>query len=113
MVSDWAPEAGEVIWLEFGPTQGTEQSGRRPGLVLSEVSYNAATGRAVVAPISSRIRDWPFEVHLPEDSPIKGAVLVDQVRCLDWRARHAKTAAHAGGPVLQEARAKLTALAGL
>jgi mRNA interferase MazF len=113
VVSDWAPEAGDVIWLEFGPTLGTERSGRRPGLVLSEGSYNRATGRAVVAPISSKVRNWPLEVSMPEDSPIKGVVLIDQFRCLDWRVRHAKPSTRASTATVQDARAKLAALAGL
>ncbi len=111
MTDDWAPGAGDIIWLEFDPTVGTEQSGRRPGLVLSERSYNHPSGRVLVMPISSRARDWPFEVALVEGA-IRGVVLVDQVRVVDWRARYAKPAGRADSEVLRQARAKLAALAG-
>lgn len=107
---DWAPVLGEIIWMEFGPTAGTEQAGRRPALVLSDDGYNVTTGRAVVMPITSRVRSWAFEVRLSETSPIRGAVMADQVRCIDWRARHAKSAGHADAGVIEEARGKLCVL---
>lgn len=56
-MSEPAPEPGDVLWIDFSPTLGTEQSGRRPALVLSETTYNHASGRALVAPITSRVRD--------------------------------------------------------
>jgi len=110
---DWSPLPGELLWLEFSPTSGTEQAGRRPALTVSDAGYNAATGRALVMPITSRVRGWPFEVELPTGAAIAGAVLADQVRCVDWRARFAKSAGAAPAAVLEEARAKLASLAGL
>ena len=112
MVSDWAPAAGEIIWLDFSPTEGTEQAGRRPALVISDPGYNAATGRAIVLPITSRVRGWPFETILPKGGPVEGVVLADQTRCVDWRARHAKSAGLAPSDTLEEARGKLAALVG-
>jgi mRNA interferase MazF len=111
-VSEDAPAPGDIVWIDFSPTVGTEQAGRRPALVLSEASYNRAAGRALVAPITSRIRDWPFEVAIPPGSPITGVALVDQVRIIDWRARNAKPAGAAPAATLDEARAKLGALIG-
>ena len=109
-MSDWSPVPGEIIWLDFAPTQGTEQSGRRPALTLSDGGYNAATGRAIVAPITSRIRDWPLEAALGPHDPVQGAILVDQARCIDWRARFAKSAGFCAPGTLQTARGKLAAL---
>lgn len=113
MTADWSPTPGELLWLEFSPTEGTEQAGRRPALAVSDAGYNAATGRVVVMPITSCGRGWPFEVALPETSVVAGAVLVDQVRCVDWRARFAKSAGAVPAAVLEEARTKLAALTGL
>ena len=107
------PAPGGLVWLDFSPTAGTEQSGRRPALVLSDRDYNAKSGRALVAPITSRVRGWPFEVLLPADAPIQGVVLVDQLRAVDWRARQAEAAGFVASNVLEEARGKLAALAGL
>lgn len=80
---------------------------------MSDHDYNAVSGRALVAPVTTRVRGWPFEVVLPTDAPIEGAVLVDQVRVIDWRARHARIAGSASPAILDEARAKLAALVGL
>jgi mRNA interferase MazF len=112
-VSDWAPAPGDIIWLDFSPTVGTEQSGRRPALVISDRGYNEASGRALLAPITSRVRGWPFEVALPSGSDVEGVIIVDQVRIVDWRAQHAKMAGAAPAAALDETRAKLAALAGL
>ncbi len=113
MTEEPSPGPGSIIWLDFSPTVGMEQSGRRPALVLSDAEYNDRSGRAVVAPITSRVRGWVFEVPLPQDSAVRGAVLVDQLRTVDWRARHGKVDGVVPGAVLEEARAKLAALTGL
>jgi mRNA interferase MazF len=112
-VSDPAPAPGDIVWLDFSPTLGTEQSGRRPALVISDQAYNEVSGRALLAPITSRVRGWPFEVALPAGSIVDGVIVVDQVRIVDWRARHARIADAAPAATLDEARAKLAALAGL
>ncbi len=85
----WVPERGDVIWLEFDPQAGREQAGRRPAVVLSPASYNAPTSRALCVPVSTKAKGYPFEVPLPEDFPVQGVAFADQVKCLDWRARHA------------------------
>ena len=111
-MKDPAPAPGDVVWIDFSPTLGTEQSGRRPALVLSDQAYNDVSGRALVAPITSRARGWPFEVALPPGSSVAGVIMMDQVRAVDWRARNAKIATPVPGAVLDEARAKLAALVG-
>lgn len=105
-----APGRGDVVWLEFQPQAGHEQSGRRPALVLSPRDYNAKTGLALVCPITARVKGYPFEVALPEGGPVAGVILADQIKSLDWRARKAKMAGRVSGPVVDEALAKLGAL---
>jgi mRNA interferase MazF len=78
---------GDVVWLEFTPTKGHEQSGRRPALVLSPAQYNEKSGLMLVCPITSQLKGYPFEVVL--DGKIKGAILVDQLRSVDWKERNA------------------------
>ncbi len=80
--------------------------------MISDPDYNHATGRALLAPITSRFRGWPFEVVLPSISSIAGVVLVDQIRVMNWRARHAKIDGAVSGAVLEEVIAKLSALIG-
>lgn len=86
----FVPDRGDAVWLEFTPQAGHEQSGRRPALVLSPRAYNARVGLALVCPITSRAKGYPFEVEVPEGLGIAGVVLADQVKSLDWVARRAE-----------------------
>lgn len=107
---DYAPDAGHIVWLEFSPQAGHEQSGRRPGLVLSPRSYNERTNLALFCPITSRVKGYPFEVLLPSSLRLRGAVLSDQVRSLDWRARWAKFEEQAPPQTVREVKEKLSVL---
>lgn len=85
------PRRGDLVWLNFDPQAGHEQAGRRPAIVLSESDFNEATGFAVVCPITSQGKNYPFEVPLPEGLPFTGVVLTDQLKSLDVRNRRMKT----------------------
>jgi mRNA interferase MazF len=84
------PERGHVIWLTFTPQAGHERAGRRPAVVLSPGSYNRRVGLAIVCPITSQQKGYPFEVSIPDGLAITGVILSDQIKNLDWRARHAE-----------------------
>ena len=96
-----APERGDLIWLSFTPQSGREQAGRRPALVVSPSTYNNKVGLALVCPITSRVKGYPFEVVLPEAGPVQGVVLADQLRSLDWRSREAELIAKAPTAVVE------------
>ena len=104
------PDAGDVVWLAFSPQAGHEQAGHRPALVLSPASYNDKVGLIVCCPMTSRIKGYPFEVIVSHKPP--SAVLADQVKSLDWRARRAVSKGRVPRTVLDEVRAKLSALIG-
>jgi Growth inhibitor len=86
----WIPERGDVVWITMSPTVGHEQAGRRPALVISPAAYNGKVGLAILCPITSQVKGYPFEVRLPDGLPVEGAVLSDQAKSLDWRARRAE-----------------------
>lgn len=86
----YVPRRGDAVWLIFDPTAGHEQAGRRPAVVISPVEYNQKVGLALFCPITSRVKGYPFEVVLPDGLPISGAVLTDQIKSLDWKARRAR-----------------------
>ena len=88
----YIPDRGDLVWVSMTPQAGREQSGRRPALVLSPLRYNGRVGLALMCPITSRIKGYPFEVPLPEGMAVTGVILSDQVRSLDWRARQAEFA---------------------
>ena len=85
----YVPQRGDTVWLVFDPQAGHEQAGRRPALVLSPRSYNERVGLALMCPITTQEKGYPFEVALPPGGKLRGAVLADQVRSLDWRVRRA------------------------
>jgi mRNA interferase MazF len=84
------PARGDVVWLSLDPRAGHEQAGRRPAVVLSPASYNGKVGLALLCPLTSRVKGYPFEVSIPAGLPVGGVVLADQVKCLDWKARRAE-----------------------
>lgn len=83
----YIPERGDIVWLDFNPQLGHEQRGRRPALVISHKAYNEKIGLGVFCPITSKIKGYPFEVVI-DLKKIKGAVLSDQVKSLDWKERN-------------------------
>ena len=110
MVAQYVPDAGDLIWLEFDPQLGPEQSGRRQAVVLSPAAYNRVTGLAICCPTTTKIKGYPFEVAL-SGTPA-AVVLSDQVRSLDWRARKASRKGVVTARELAEIRGKLRALIG-
>lgn len=85
----YVPERGDVIWLNLNPQAGHEQAGHRPALVLSPQSYNRKTGLAVVCPLTTKIKGYPFEVPATINDR-RGVVLADHVKNVDWIARRAE-----------------------
>lgn len=109
----YVPERGDLIWLSFDPQAGREQAGRRPALVLSPATYNLSARLALVCPITSQIKGYPFEVVLPSELPVTGAVLADHLRSLDWQVRRASYAGTAPTSVLDAVLARIAPLLGL
>ena len=110
MPARYVPDRGDLVWLEFDPQAGHEQAGHRPAVVLSPRIYNQKSGLALFCPVTSRIKGYPFEVTLPPDLPVQGAVLCDQVKSLDWSARRSRLAVRLPEPVTDDILAKVRAL---
>jgi mRNA interferase MazF len=104
------PLRGDIVHLNFDPQLGHEQAGFRPAVVLSQTLYNAHSSTVVVCPITSNIEPWPFKVELPNGLPVKGAILVDQLRAVDWRARFVRYAGNCPVAVMEEIDAKMDVL---
>ena len=108
----YVPDAGDIVWLTFSPQAGHEQAGRRPALILSPRGYNGKTSLALLCPITSRVKGYPFEVPLPPGDAVTGVVLADQVKSMDWRARGTRFEAQAPSQVMAEVLEKLAVLLG-
>ncbi len=105
----YAPKPGDIVWLEFDPQTGKEIQKTRPALTISPHSYNLKTGLGLFMPITSKIKGYPFEVMIDEGE-IQGAILCDQIRSLDWKARKAKFVTHLSTSILEDALARFRVL---
>jgi mRNA interferase MazF len=85
----YIPKRGDFIRISFDPQAGHEQMGNRPALVVSHDGFNQKMGFAFVCPISNTQRKNPFYVVIPEGEAVKGVIMTDQMRSLDFRARQA------------------------
>ena len=112
MARRFVPDTGDIVWLEFSPQVGHEQAGHRPALVLSPAAYNNKTGTMLCCPMTTQIKGYPFEVIIRAEG-MGSAVLSDQVKNLDWRARKAMPKGKASVEELDEVRAKIVALLGM
>jgi mRNA interferase MazF len=104
------PERGDAVWISLNPQAGHEQAGRRPAAVLSPSAYNGRVGLALLCPIADQIKGYPFEVVLPAGVGVTGAILADQVKSLDWRARRAEWISALPAETVAQVLAKLITL---
>ena len=110
MPRPYVPDAGDVVWLDFTPQAGREQGGHRPALVLSPAAYNNKTSLMVCCPMTTQIKNYPFEVAIAGTPP--SVVLADQVKSLDGRSRNATRKGRVSWADLADVRAKIQALIG-
>ena len=105
---------GEVWLVGLDPTQGHEQKGRRPVLIVSPEAFNRVTKVPVVLPITSGgdfARTAGFAVTLEgAGTKTTGIVRCDQPRALDLSARSGKKLESAPDAIMDEVLAKLATI---
>jgi len=106
----YVPDASDIVWVNFDPQAGHEQAVHGPAVVLSPAAYNAKTRLMVCCPMTTQIKNYPFEVVIAGPSP--SAVLADQIKSLDWRKRRAKRKGNVSAAELADVRTKIRALIG-
>jgi mRNA interferase MazF len=106
----YVPKRGDVVWMTMNLQAGHEQAGRRPAVILSPAAYNAKVGLVLAAPVTSRVKGYPFETLVPSGLPVSGAILSDQVKSLDWRSRKAELFCELPSSVVNEVLQKLRSL---
>ena len=106
-MSDYVPGEGDIVWIQFSPTVGREQAGHRPAVVLTKAAYNGRTGMLFCVPLTSRIKNYPFEVSVGS-----GVALVDHSRAVDWKDRGLTHKGAATASEMQAIRTKLHKLVG-
>lgn len=105
----YVPSRGDIIWLEFDSQKGKEIQKIRPALTISPIEYNLKTDLGLFMPITSKVKGYPFEIII-DTKEIQGAILCDQIRSLDWKARKAKFITHLSPSILEEVLAKFLVL---
>ncbi len=106
----YCPDRGDIVWLSFSPVKGHEQKGKRPALCISPKSYNKKTNLGLFCPITSNVKHYPFEVNLGANFPVKGVVLSDQVKCLDWENRSSTFITKVDKNIMNEVLSKIHTL---
>ena len=101
MVKEYIPEQGDIVWVSLPSAMGHEQRGRRPAIVLSQKIYNEYSRLALMCPITSKEKGYPFEVRV-NVKKVNGVALADQVQSLDYKARRARFIAVSGQDILSE-----------
>lgn len=109
MVARYVPDAGDIAWLDFDPQTGREQGRRRPALVLTDQSYNRASGLMVVCPLTSKRKPYPFALPATVDG-VEGAVLVDHLKSVDWNSRSTAFHSKADPGLLRKVRSYIGVL---
>ncbi len=107
-------ERGDIYLVSLDPTEGHEQKGRRPVLIVSPGAFNRLTKTPIVLPITTGgnfARTAGFAVSLCETTTT-GVVRCDQPRALDLASRQAKKLETVPQSVINEVLAKLTTILG-
>ena len=112
MVTSYVPDAGDIVRMDFDPQVGREQAKRRPALVLTDQRYNRASGLAVVCPLTSKRKPYPFALPITIDK-VEAAVLVDLLKSMDWIGRQAKFHSTAEPALVSKVRQYVAVLLGL
>ncbi|HQP75654.1 MAG TPA: type II toxin-antitoxin system PemK/MazF family toxin [Acidobacteriota bacterium] len=108
-MKSYIPQKGDFVSVTFDPQSGHEQKGRRPALVVSNTLFNRHTGMAIVCPLTTTDRRFPFHVPVADNAAVSGFVMVEQVKSIDFRARRAARIGRAAGRTLDEVLAILDA----
>jgi len=98
--------------MDFDPQVGRERAKRRPALVLTDQRYNRASGLFIVCPLTSKRKPYPFALPVVVDR-VEGAVLVDQMKSMDWAGRNAKFHSKAESALLGKVRQYIAVLLSL
>ena len=96
-------EQGDIIYLNFDPQAGHEQSDRRPALVIRNNLFNRVNSLTMVCPITHTDRNSPFYLRLDNRTKTDGVVMCDQARMLDLNSRKATFEEKAPAGTLAEA----------
>ncbi len=108
---NYIPDKGHIVWLDFDPSLGSEQKGRRPSLIVTPKAYNSF-GLCYALPITSVIKGYAIEVSVGTLKFTKGVVLTNQLLAIDWRERNTKFIEHIDPASLVLVKSRLRTILG-
>jgi mRNA interferase MazF len=111
--SAYLPKSADLVWVDYNSPVQHEHKERLLACVVSEQSYNAKTGRAIICIVTSEAKGYPFEVMLPESCNITGVILSDHVRTVDWQTSKLTYAGVVDHATYNEVAGKLAAVLGM
>lgn len=91
----YTPKQGDIVYVDFNPTKGHEQKGKRPAIVISNDVFNINTKMVILCPITSNIKEFPTHYKLEDSKKIQGSVLCEHIRSIDYETRKIKFVEHA------------------
>ena len=110
VAATWAPDRGDIVWIDFDPQTGREQAGHRPAVVMTPRAYNILVGLMVCVPMTTRIKGYAFEV--PIEGKVAAVALADHLKSLDWRKRGAAPKGRVSDDELKRIQAAVEELIG-
>ena len=110
MVKKYIPQKGDFVWLNFDPQTGHEQQGVRTALVISNSLFNQKTGLCILCTTTTKDRGFPFHKEISSGLKVKGFVMTEQVKSLDYRARNIKFISKAPTDLLDDVLALIDAI---
>jgi mRNA interferase MazF len=105
----YLPEAGDLVWINFDPQAGREQTKNRPALVMTGSDFNSATGLLVVCPVTRTERPWRTRVALA-GTATSGFVMIEQLKSIDWRARGAAFIERVPTPLFNDVKSRIATM---
>ena len=90
MVDNYVPKQRDIVFFDFDPTKGHEQKGYRPAIVISNNVFNKNTKMVIVCPITSNEKEFPTHYLLKDSKKVKGSVLCEHIRSIDYEIRRLK-----------------------
>jgi mRNA-degrading endonuclease toxin of MazEF toxin-antitoxin module len=105
---------GDIYLVSLDPTEGHEQSGTRPVLIVSPDRFNEVTRVPIVVPITSGgafARTAGFAVPL-SGAGIRttGVIRCDQPRPIDLSARHGRRLESVPDAIIEDVLARLATI---
>ena len=72
----YIPKQGDICYMDFAPTKGHEQTGKRPAIIINKDNYNKYTGLAVLCPFTTITKNFPTHYELLNTKKIKGSKII-------------------------------------